>query len=560
MTFLSNLRILGKLAVAFSLVLVVSFAVSGLTYARVSFIQDSSRWTTHSYKVLDAVDAALAALVDQETGLRGYLVSADEAVLAPYKTGADAYGRAMTEARTLTADNPAQQRRLDEIDRLAGAWRHQYAEELVALMKTDQRDQARTVESVNGGKAQMDAIRAKVAEIATAERGLLDQRHDEQQSAFHTTYWATILGGIAAVVVAILAALMLSGAIAAPIAALTDRMRRLAEGDRGITVDGLERRDEVGAMARALEVFKQNAIEADRLAAGQRQAEEAKLRRAQAVDRLVQGFDGAVAGILEAVSGAATQLDSTAQGMADVAERTKAQATATAAAAEQTSANVQTVASAAEEMTSSIQEISRQAARSSTVASEAAQAAAQSDALVQGLADAAQRIGTVVELIQAIAGQTNLLALNATIEAARAGDAGKGFAVVASEVKGLANQTARATEDIARQIQEMQAATGGVVTAIQGISGTIEEVNGISATISAAVEEQNATTLEIARNVTQAAKGTEEVSSNIARVTGAAGETGTAASQVLAAARSLGSQSNALRSEVVRFLAEIRAA
>ncbi|MEE3623220.1 CHASE3 domain-containing protein [Nitrospirillum sp. BR 11752] len=560
MTFLSNLRILGKLAVAFSLVLVVSFAVSGLTYARVSFIQDSSRWTTHSYKVLDAVDAALAALVDQETGLRGYLVSADEAVLAPYKTGADAYGRAMTEARTLTADNPAQQRRLDEIDRLAGAWRHQYAEKLVALMKTDQRDQARTVESVNGGKAQMDAIRAKVAEITTAERGLLDQRHDEQQSAFHTTYWTTILGGIAAVVVAILAALMLSGAIAAPIAALTDRMRRLAEGDRGITIDGLGRRDEVGAMARALEVFKQNAIEADRLAAEQRQAEEAKLRRAQAVDRLVQGFDGAVAGILEAVSGAATQLDSTAQSMADVAERTKAQATATAAAAEQTSANVQTVASAAEEMTSSIQEISRQAARSSTVASEAAQAAAQSDALVQGLADAAQRIGTVVELIQAIAGQTNLLALNATIEAARAGDAGKGFAVVASEVKGLANQTPRATEDIARQIQEMQAATGGVVAAIQGISGTIEEVNGISATISAAVEEQNATTLEIARNVTQAAQGTEEVSSNIARVTGAAGETGTAASQVLAAARSLGSQSNALRSEVVRFLAEIRAA
>ncbi|MDZ5649180.1 methyl-accepting chemotaxis protein [Nitrospirillum sp. BR 11828] len=560
MTLLSNLRILGKLAAAFSLVLVISFAVSGLTYTRVSFIQDSTGWTAHGYKVLDAVDGALAALVDQETGLRGYLVSADEAVLAPYKSGADAYAQSMSTARALTADNAAQQLRLDEIERLAGSWHRDYAEKLVALMKTDQRDQARTLQSVMGGKAQMDAIRAKVAEITTAERALLDQRHEEQQSAFHTTYWTTILGGVAAVAVAILAALMLSGAIAAPIAALTDRMRRLAEGDRGITVDGLQRRDEVGAMARALEVFKQNAIEADRLAAEQRQAEEAKLRRAQAVDRLIQGFDGAVAGILEAVSGAATQLDSTAQSMADVAERTKAQATATAAAAEQTSANVQTVASAAEEMTSSIQEISRQAARSSTVASEAAQAANQSDVLVQGLADAAQRIGTVVELIQAIAGQTNLLALNATIEAARAGDAGKGFAVVASEVKGLANQTARATEDIARQIQEMQEATGGVVAAIQGISGTIEEVNGISATISAAVEEQNATTLEIARNVTQAAQGTEEVSSNIARVTGAAGETGAAASQVLAAARSLGSQSNALRSEVVRFLAEIRAA
>lgn len=375
---------------------------------------------------------------------------------------------------------------------------------------------------------------------------------------------ASIVQTLAVVVVAMIlsigAILTVRRDISRPLSAMVAAMRRLADGDKTTRIEGGERRDEIGEMARAVQVFKDGLIEADRLAEAQRAEEAIKLQRAGTIEKLVRAFDAAMSSALRSVASAATELDATASQMADNARRTTAQATTVASAAEQTSANVQTVAAATDEMTSSIQEIGKQVASSATIATRAVDEASRTTLTVKGLSDAAQKIGEVVALITNIASQTNLLALNATIEAARAGEAGKGFAVVASEVKSLANQTSKATEDISAQIAAIQAATSEAVAAIGGITGTIGEMNEISSGIASAIEEQAAAVGEIARNIQQAAMGTQQVSGNIVQVTHTAQETGAASTQVLSAASDLSRQSETLNREVEQFLSGIRAA
>ncbi|MGB8275356.1 MAG: globin-coupled sensor protein [Alphaproteobacteria bacterium] len=283
-------------------------------------------------------------------------------------------------------------------------------------------------------------------------------------------------------------------------------------------------------------------------------------RRQKVLMDLIGTFESNSTASLKATGEATEQVQATAQSMSATAEETNRQSMAVMAAAEEASTNVQTVASAAEELSSSITEISRQVTQAAGAAGKAVTDAQRTDGTVRGLADAAQKIGEVVELINDIASQTNLLALNATIEAARAGEAGKGFAVVASEVKSLANQTAKATEEIAAQIHTMQTVTAEAVTAIQGIGQRINEINEIATTIASAVEEQGSATQEIARNVQQAAAGTQEVSSNITGVTKAAADTGKAAHDVLEASRSVSHQSEALKSQIVKFLDGVKAA
>jgi len=374
--------------------------------------------------------------------------------------------------------------------------------------------------------------------------------------------------------------------ISKPMSIAVDCLRALAGGDLQVRIFGLLRRDEVGDIARTMQVFKDNMQETQRLQAEQREAEKrqaemerqretekqaaeaekraaeerAKEDRRKAMLALADTFEAQVGRVVTEVTGAANQLQSTAGSMSATAEETSRQATAVAAAAEQASANVQTVASAAEELSGSIAEISRQVAESSRIAQTAVDAAKATDLKVKGLAETAQRIGDVVNLINDIASQTNLLALNATIEAARAGEAGKGFAVVAAEVKSLATQTAKATEEIATQIGAIQGSTGDAVDAIQGICATIGQISEIAAAIASAVEEQGAATREIAGNVQQAASGTKEVTSNIGGVTQAADETGVATGQVLSAANALADHSVALRREVDAFLTTVRAA
>jgi methyl-accepting chemotaxis protein len=365
-----------------------------------------------------------------------------------------------------------------------------------------------------------------------------------------------------AVLVGLLIAFLIARGIIGPLSGLTSGMKELAGGNFGVVLPGLDRKDEVGDMAQAVETFKVKAEEKARDEAEAKVKQDliaAKQRKADMV-KLADDFESAVGEIVETVSSASTELEASASTLTATAERAQELTTMVAAASEEASTNVQSVASATEEMTSSVNEISRQVQDSARMAGEAVDQARKTNDRVSELSKAAARIGDVVELINTIAGQTNLLALNATIEAARAGEAGRGFAVVASEVKALAEQTAKATGEIGQQISGIQAATQESVNAIKEISGTIEKLSEISSTIAAAVEEQGAATQEISRNVQQAAQGTQQVSANITDVQRGASETGSASSQVLSAAQSLSSDSNRLKLEVGKFLNSVRAA
>ncbi|MDA9434239.1 methyl-accepting chemotaxis protein [Bradyrhizobium sp. CCBAU 51627] len=369
---------------------------------------------------------------------------------------------------------------------------------------------------------------------------------------------ATILG--AAIVSGLGVGFYLVRDVSSGINSITLPMQALGEGDLSAEVPHRGEKTEIGAMADVLQIFKQALIAkkaADEAAAADA---EAKIERGRRVDNITREFETMIGEIVQTVSSASTQLEASASTLTSTADRSQRLATTVAGASEEASTNVQSVASATEEMASSVGEISRQVQESARMAGDAVGQARVTTERVSELSRAASRIGDVVELINTIAGQTNLLALNATIEAARAGEAGRGFAVVASEVKALAEQTAKATGEIGQQISGIQAATNDSVGAIKEISSTIERLSEISSAIAAAVEEQGAATQEIARNVQQAAHGTQQVSSNIVDVQRGATETGTASSQVLSAAQMLSNDSSRLKTEVSKFLTNVRAA
>ncbi len=400
------------------------------------------------------------------------------------------------------------------------------------------------------------AVIDEIVERSNAANAATEKVAARNEQVYVGAMWAA--AGLALLLVLASAAGVILGLVR-PLVAMTGAMRAIAEGALETAIPGAGRRDEIGAMAQSVEVFRGGLVEARRFAEAEAAAQAAKQKRADAVDRLVREFEDAAAGAVKSVGAAAAQLDAAAKSMVSMARETNEHAASVAAAAEETSANVQTVASATEEMTGSVREISTQVANSTEIAGKAVEEANHTSEAVQRLSAAVQKIGEVVGLITSIASQTNLLALNATIEAARAGEAGKGFAVVASEVKNLAGQTAKATEDISTQIGAIQETTGSVVSAIAGIGGTIGRINEISTAIAAAIEEQSAATDEISRSIQQAAGGTQGVSGAIAKVTATVGQTGSTSEQVLAAALGLSQQAQSLRGHVDQFLAAIKA-
>lgn len=345
-----------------------------------------------------------------------------------------------------------------------------------------------------------------------------------------------------------------------PLRAMTSAMNDLAAGKTDLVIPGENRLDEVGAMAKALAVFRDNAIERERLEAAERAAQAARAERQQRVDTLLDGFRGNMAEVVQIVSSNTRSMETTADHLAKISEAAASQASVAASASEEASSNVQTVAAATEELSASIAEISAQVSQAKTVVGSAAALAGRTNDDVGHLAQAAQKIGEVVGLIRAIAEQTNLLALNATIEAARAGEAGKGFAVVAAEVKSLASQTAKATDEIASQVSGIQGSTKHAVDAIGKITSTMDEINAVTAAIAAAVEEQGAATAEIARNIQMASAGTGELANAVVGVTGAIGETSQQSTQVQSASHEMARASKKLADEVGTFLREVAAA
>ena len=384
---------------------------------------------------------------------------------------------------------------------------------------------------------------------------------DDLDAKLKPVIWALGLAILAIAVISGGIAWLIGRSISRPLDQLGARLRGLADGALDADIPGIERGDEVGAMAATVQIFKDNALRIRGLEKVEAETQQrAAAERRAAMENIADDFERSVKGIVSSVATAAAGMQTTAQSMTATASDASARAATVGAASDSASNNVGTVAAAAEELSSSVAEISRQVTQSSKIASQAVGDAERTNATVKVLSTGAEKIGEVVKLIHSIAAQTNLLALNATIEAARAGESGRGFAVVASEVKALANQTAKATEEIATQVSAMQSSTSEAVLSIGGITETIAQMSEITTSIAASVQQQGEATREIARNIQSAAAGSSEISAHIGGVTTAAAATGLAASDVLSNARELDNQSSMLRHAVDEFLAKVRAA
>jgi len=562
MSWFQNLSIRSKVLSTFAVVLAVTAMLGIFSITRLSAVNDNAQSIATNYLVaIDGLgDFSYGAVRYRQ--LQASLMLATD--VASKKAEAKRLGEALEQAnqgweKYIGTVDAGYERGL--ADKLHQAWTG-YVADNEKLMQLS--DAAKNEEATDYYVGELRASFNKFQDLLNEDKAYNRKSSGEEVKAADETYASSrilILVGLGlAAAACVIAGWMIVSGVSTPIRAMTNAMGRLAQHDLTTEVHGAERKDEVGQMAKAVQVFKDSMIEGDRLKAEQEEAQRAAAKRAALVDQLTRDFDVKVQGVVQGVASQATQMEASAQAMSATAEEATKQAGAVAAASEQGAANVQTVASAAEELSSSIAEIGRQVSHSSQIATNAVTEAAKANEMVQGLLNASQKIGEIVALINAIADQTNLLALNATIEAARAGEAGKGFAVVAAEVKNLATQTSKATEEIGTQITSVQGATQNAVNAIASIGKTIGEIDQIATTIAAAVEEQGAATQEIARNVEEAAKGTQEVSSNIGGVTEAANSTGAGANQVLAAARTLSKQSGDMRELVQTFLTQVKAA
>ncbi len=558
MNWLNSLSISRKLLSAFVVLVLVIGAVGLVTIFEIRTARDKNDDTLRIAALVDAVAELEVLAFKQMTSIRGLLLTGDRDNIRFFEesvTAFDSVVAALTSRLTLPESKVA----LENLSKAALSWRNDSARRQIELMRQPLTvDEARVLEANGAGHDYLAEVEVHLGELRTVAKRLSDSNVTEARSAFSTTITVSIIGALVSLTFAVIAWSLLSRSIALPIGALTGSMGRLAKKDYAVEVPGVDRRDEVGAMAHAVQVFKEGMVENDRLQDEVRQKQEIELQRARQMRDLTHAFEGEVSELTEALGSAGQELKKTSEQLSTLATDSRERATSVAAASEQMATNVQTVATATTELSASVSEIARQMGASDELVRTTRSEAEATNVTVGELADAAQRIGEIVDLIRAIADQTNLLALNATIESARAGEAGKGFAVVAQEVKALANQTTNATEDIASQIQHIQGRTNDAVGAIRSIADRVSEMEDLVSSVVAAVEQQDSATREISRNVEEVAQAASMVNQNVSSVRDSAERTGDESQNTLMTSQELASQTERLDGCVRRFLEGVK--
>lgn len=554
----SRLKIAARLMVSFGLLNLVIAGVNGYTIVQGEGTQKLVDATLRATKNESKAMRSMEALYKARMGVWAYLASGDKKHWEGTDEAIKEFTDVMEDLKKTTLD-PKRREKLEDLTKNMKAYEQAIAKIKVVTGQNENLNDPSIAELLQEMGKIAKQVGVETDSAAETYAKVADERAAKAMERIKSLNEMSYIIGLLSLLIGIVLWLLTSRSIVNPIKAITQVMRKLADGDLAVSIPCLDNRDETGEMAQAVEVFKKNALQVAELRREQEEAAErsAKQRREE-IKQMADAFEASVMGIVRVVSSSSTEMQATAQSMSAAAQQVAAQAANVSQASGAATSNVQMVASAAEELTASIGEINSQVGQAATVAKAASEETVQTSGLIQELHAATDKIGGVVQLITDIASQTNLLALNATIEAARAGEAGKGFAVVAGEVKNLANQTSKATEEIGAQISTVQANTLRAVEAIKHIEGIIEKVQDISAVITQSVEQQGMATREIAQNVNQAASSTREVSMNISGVTEAASSTGEAAEQVLTSATDLARNAELLQKEMVGFLTKIR--